>query len=239
LAIALFPPALGAKEAGPATPAHFQNQVRPLLTKYCYKCHGVKPKGDLRLDTLAVPHDFEARHEWDRVYAALDGRDMPPEDHPQPTPEERQLILTAVAKGLRQSHRPILVRRLSMDEIANTLADLFSLDVQTVVPLLPGEGQQGTFDHVAQRSGLTADNHLALVDGFDRLLARLMDVRDRPQPSTRTINPLKQFNPKNGKGPFLQGTRSVLFALPLYRPGHLSVAVTGCDADVAERRTGS
>ena len=35
--------------------AVYQADVRPLLQKYCFECHGAtKPKGDIRLDTLSI-----------------------------------------------------------------------------------------------------------------------------------------------------------------------------------------
>jgi hypothetical protein len=38
-----------------ADAGHFDDQVRPLLVKYCQECHsGEKPKGDFRVDRLSA-----------------------------------------------------------------------------------------------------------------------------------------------------------------------------------------
>src|SRR5688572_28892555 len=69
--------------------AAFQTRVQPLLTKYCFSCHGEKKKGELDLriysDAASVQRD---RAVFQKVLKNLQSHEMPPENRPQPTPEE-------------------------------------------------------------------------------------------------------------------------------------------------------
>jgi len=73
--------------------AAFQTRIKPLLSKYCFGCHGEKKKGDLDLrvytDEASVLRD---RKTFAKVAKNLQAHEMPPEKKPQPTPEERELI---------------------------------------------------------------------------------------------------------------------------------------------------
>src|SRR6188472_4010954 len=74
----------------------FDTQFRPLLTNHCVSCHsGDKPKGNLRLDNLAVDlADDDARKHWTAVVERLQAGDMPPKEKPRP-PEKDVAALTA------------------------------------------------------------------------------------------------------------------------------------------------
>src|SRR5258708_9952219 len=69
--------------------ADFQKDIKPLLSQYCYGCHGEKKKGDLDLriyvDEASVIKDQKV---WEKVIKNLTAHEMPPEKKPQPTPEE-------------------------------------------------------------------------------------------------------------------------------------------------------
>src|SRR5687768_2228221 len=69
-------------------------QVRPLLEKYCYGCHGEeKQKGDLSLQVFKDEAEArKARPTWEKVLHNIQSREMPPENKPQPSDEERSLI---------------------------------------------------------------------------------------------------------------------------------------------------
>src|SRR2546428_10218058 len=78
----------------------FQQQVQPLLSRYCYGCHGEKKKGDLDLRIYADDASAaRAQPVFEKVLKNLQAHEMPPENKPQPTPAERVLI-TAWATAL-------------------------------------------------------------------------------------------------------------------------------------------
>jgi len=67
---------------GPGRAASFEKDVRPLLEKYCYECHGNgRHKGDVTLDsdqTLAAIH-LNAK-KWETVMERVHTQEMPPDD---------------------------------------------------------------------------------------------------------------------------------------------------------------
>ena len=104
--------------------------VQTLLKKYCAECHGKKTQeGNLRIDRLdqdIVGGDDADR--WHEVLNRLNVGEMPPEDKPQPTLQEREAItewLTTSLKKAAQARRAnggqIVLRRLNRREYGLSL----------------------------------------------------------------------------------------------------------------------
>src|SRR3954451_16120002 len=75
----------------------FDQKVKPLLAEYCYGCHGEKKKGDLDLRIYAEAEPTaKDRAVFEKVLKHLQSHEMPPENKPQPTPSERDLIVNWV-----------------------------------------------------------------------------------------------------------------------------------------------
>src|SRR3954470_15432424 len=89
-------------DPAPASPATYEKDVRPLLETYCYKCHGpAKTKGDVNLARFAdVPSIQRDPKLWRNVLTQLNDRNMPPENKPQPTDEERARLVDWVQHTL-------------------------------------------------------------------------------------------------------------------------------------------
>lgn len=107
----------------------FDRQVRPVLAKYCFGCHGEK-KQSAKLNLSSVSAEAEPR-KWQHVWERLRGRQMPPADQPQPTADERERLLDWIeakfAKhtlGGRPDPGPLRPRRLNVREHMNTFRDL-------------------------------------------------------------------------------------------------------------------
>src|SRR5438094_2465760 len=117
--------------------AAFQAQVKPLLSKYCFGCHGEKKKGDLDLrvytDATAVLRD---RNTFAKVMKNLQANEMPPEKKPQPTPEEREIITAWIQAEIfkcdcdHPDPGRVTIRRLNRAEYNNTIRDLVGVDFQ-------------------------------------------------------------------------------------------------------------
>src|SRR6185312_10523883 len=115
----------------------FQAQVKPLLSKYCFGCHGEKKKGDLDLriyeSEASVLRD---RKVFEKVIKNLHAHEMPPEKKPQPTPKERELITTWVESEIfkcdcdHPDPGRVTIRRLNRAEYNNTIRDLVGVDFQ-------------------------------------------------------------------------------------------------------------
>ena len=94
---------LGAQSVG--LQGTFAKSATPVLNQFCFKCHSSKrAKGDINLKTLAGSAQFAADfRSWELVVAALEEREMPPEDEPQPSDEQRQQLAQAIKDELRHT----------------------------------------------------------------------------------------------------------------------------------------
>ena len=111
-------------------------QVQPLLAKYCYQCHGDKPKvkGKVNLKELATRSDYLKDVKVSRLGAeAVSYGEMPPEDEEQPSTTERRKIVSflygVVDEYARKntSLEPVVMRRLNRYEYNNAVRDLLQL----------------------------------------------------------------------------------------------------------------
>jgi hypothetical protein len=94
-------------------PVDFEKQVRPLLTRTCFRCHGdEKQRGSLRLDQRAAalqggdsgqpaikPHDPAGSFLMQRITATELKVRMPPRDDPSLTAAEIALLRRWIAEG--------------------------------------------------------------------------------------------------------------------------------------------
>src|SRR5204863_733758 len=114
----------------------FESQVKPLLSRYCFGCHGAgKKKGDITLDQWsneAAAIGDQAL--WQRVLKKVQDGEMPPENKPQPSALERarftKWIETKVFQCDCEHPDPgrAPMRRLNRAEYNNTIRDLLGVD---------------------------------------------------------------------------------------------------------------
>ncbi len=142
------------------TPA-FETDVRPLLKTYCFDCHNPsKRRGGLDLaeiETAAAASASEKGEMWDAVGERVTAKEMPPGKSKQPSDAEKKVILEWVkahkaerdkwaslsrAEKEKLSAAAPRSRRLSRTEYANTVRDLFGIDLQAG-DALPSEGGGG------------------------------------------------------------------------------------------------
>ena len=109
----------------------FAKQVRPLLGEYCYGCHGEKKKGglDFRIYTDEST-TLRDRQIFEKVLAKLQAHEMPPENKPQPSAAECQLITNWVSSCFfncdcdHPDPGRVTIRRLNRTEYNNTIREL-------------------------------------------------------------------------------------------------------------------
>ena len=127
-------------------------EIRPILEKYCFKCHGEKKqKGDIRLDTYLTGLDvLKDRKVWLSVLEQLEEREMPPEDPVPREDEYRKLIDWVDAAGNQINWDSIkhpghvTLPRLTQVEYNHTIRDLLGLDLEPGRNFSPdGEGRSG------------------------------------------------------------------------------------------------
>lgn len=130
---ALLATVLTVSGGAPASP-DFSKSIEPLLERYCYSCHGAKRKGDLDLrlypDAAAAKRAPEV---FAKVLKYLEAHEMPPENRPQPTPAERELLTKWIDEtilGCDCNHPDpgrVTIRRLNRAEYNNTIRDLMGV----------------------------------------------------------------------------------------------------------------
>ncbi len=126
----------------------FKQHAEKFVKQYCVECHGNRrSKAGLNLEVaLRKPGDPAFSRKWMECIANVNALDMPPDDADQPSEEERQRFLDALAKIKYLSARdpgPFVIRRLTKTEFGNTLHDLFDVDASVAAELpdeVPGEG---------------------------------------------------------------------------------------------------
>jgi len=119
--------------------APFNAVIAPLFQKNCIQCHGKdgNVKGKVNLLDLATVDDLTADPEFlqDILYALEDG-EMPPEDEPQPSAHQKELLIAALDKLLQtatESNKTIPstpIRRMTRFQYSNAVEDLFELKVR-------------------------------------------------------------------------------------------------------------
>ena len=167
----------------------FSDAVQPLLTKYCHDCHGADlQRGNMRIDVLnpdmTVGDDAPV---WHEVLNALNAGEMPPNEKPQPSLAERDILVAWLTEGLeaaaeakKDDANPVL-RRLTKQQYTNTLKDLLGIDVDFGAPL-PDDGKSAMgFDNsasVLQTSPLHLDNYQAIAHAA---LDKALSIGPRPE----------------------------------------------------------
>ena len=137
-----------------AQAATFEKDVRPLLTRYCYTCHGNGAKsGGVALDayktTDAVDKDLLT---WQTVLERVRAREMPPDTAKmQPSDAERDAIGSWIETelGRHAAARPTLIRRLNRAEYNNTIRDLVGVDFHPADDF-PADNSGYGFDNIGE-----------------------------------------------------------------------------------------
>ena len=168
----------------------YVKSIQPILKKYCLECHSKKAhKGDLdleRFDSLAaIRKDLKP---WQHMIEQVEVGEMPPKGKPQPTADERKLLLSWVRGMLDAEARArigdpghVPLRRLSNAEYDGTMSDLTGVDLKPTREF-PADGAAGEgftnaaeslsdvtptlFTRYLDAAKTIADHAVLLPDGF-------------------------------------------------------------------------
>lgn len=154
----------------------FERELRPIIAKYCLRCHGSElQEGDLRIDQLnpdlvnGKGADF-----WHEVLNQLNEGEMPPEGEPQLSRKELTAITTWLEAELKKAAARRnsaggrqLMRRMSRYEYQYTLEDLLgiALDYSDQIPGdLSGEDGLMTNASLLGMSPVLMQSYLAVAE---------------------------------------------------------------------------
>ena len=137
----------------------FADKATPLLSKYCYDCHGAKKqKGGIEVHQITSTEAAFRHHRFlENIARQVEDGEMPPDDEDVlPTDAERAALvdeIRSVLAKLETGNFPrnpgrTTVRRLNRNEYNNTVRDLFGIDFQPGKDF-PSDGAGGEgFDNV-------------------------------------------------------------------------------------------
>jgi hypothetical protein len=133
----------------------FNKEIRPLLEKYCYDCHGEgEKKGNIAFDELKTQQDLlQNRELWWKVLKNVRSGIMPPQNKPHPEGADKQLLASWIkydAFGIDAENPDpgrVTIRRLNRVEYRNTIRDLMGVDYNTTEEFPPDDTGYG-FDTI-------------------------------------------------------------------------------------------
>ena len=117
----------------------FEETILPILQASCIKCHGKeKIKGEVDFSKITTQVDADSQFElWETVTEVIMANEMPPEDNPPLSAEEKKLVLKWYEEQLKTpiEAKPGIykTRRLSGPEYRNTLRSLFGFDLEVAI----------------------------------------------------------------------------------------------------------
>jgi hypothetical protein len=135
--------------------AHFHKTIQPILSEYCYDCHGDgMSKGGVAFDEFKSDDALLAKRElWWAVLKNLRAGLMPPQKKARPSGEERGLLeqwIKYEAFGIDPKNPDpgrITLRRLNRVEYRNTIRDLMGIDFKADEEFPPDDTGYG-FDNI-------------------------------------------------------------------------------------------
>jgi hypothetical protein len=147
------------KKAKDDPPKEYEEKILPLLAKYCHKCHdATKKKGELDLTSFKTPEQVAASLEnWQKAIERVNAFEMPPEKSAQPSHDEKALLIRwfgKIPKGKLDCNQIatdrtqrfyrgyVMSRRLNRTEYANSVRDLFGIDLDAGRSI-PADGSAG------------------------------------------------------------------------------------------------
>lgn len=155
----------------------FTGEIRPILEKYCFECHGPeKHKGDLILTTYTnYTQVTEARETWQKVLEMVQAFEMPPKgkkelnfgDHGKllrwlrrlPKPERPDCDQIASDRTANFYKGYVMSRRLNRAEYHNTMRDLLGVELH-LEHLLPADGGGGEGFDTSGNALFTSSIHI-------------------------------------------------------------------------------
>ncbi len=166
LGAALLAPAPSARAQAPVDhEAVFTQQLRPLFTRHCGKCHSTaEAKGDLDLERFdrfaAIRREPDV---WRAVLDQLASGEMPPAKAPQPGAAEREQMLAGVRALLAELARaqagdpgPVVLRRLDNAAFTYAVRDLTGVATLDPAREFPVDGAAGEgFTNVGNALGMS------------------------------------------------------------------------------------
>lgn len=201
----------------------FETQIVPILTTYCYECHGGGEKeGDLALDQFSTKDQALARSDvWWNVLKNVRSQLMPPAGYDRPSPTEAAILANWIKFRAFQIDPAnvdpgrMAVRRLNRTEYGNTVSDLMGIRFDATILFPPDDSGFG-FDNVGDALSFSP-----LL--MEKYLHAAQSIVDRAIPKATWVMPAQEFSGRDFRdtGANVSGDR-----LSSTKPAHLKRTVT-------------
>ena len=132
-----------------ATAAQFHDEVLPILSENCFRCHGEKDKGDLRLNSREgalksiVPGDAEASELITRIVTDDEDDRMPPTDEGL-SPDQVKRLRDWIESGAKWPARPVSPEEVAKPDLVSDAAFLRRVWLDTL-GIQPSETEASAF----------------------------------------------------------------------------------------------
>jgi mono/diheme cytochrome c family protein len=141
--------------AEPKGATQFHKQIEPILSQFCFECHGNGSKrGGVAFDQFQSESALlENRDVWWRALKMLRAGIMPPKNKPRPSPEQIDQIARWIKTSVFQINPKdpdpgrVTVHRLNRIEYRNTIRDLMGVQFNTDVEFPADDAGHG-FDNI-------------------------------------------------------------------------------------------
>ena len=209
-----------------ATP-DFQRDVQPILTKYCYDCHGDgMSKGKVAFDEFKSHDELLGKHDlWLAVLKNVRAGVMPPEKKPHPTADEKKVLehwIKSAAFRIDPANPDpgrVTVRRLNRIEYRNTIRELMGIDFNTEVEFPPDDTGHG-FDNIGDV--LTVSPML-----LEKYITAAKTVVETAVPSVSRVVREQHINGKQFTGEANPEPGDGGLSLSYYKPATVKKTVSG------------
>ncbi|GAA4237637.1 hypothetical protein GCM10022291_24990 [Postechiella marina] len=174
---------------------HYANNIKPIMDKYCYDCHGPdKQKGSVRLDRLNWDMVKGADAEsWHSALDMINSGEMPPKKKPQLTAKERKEVVNWITNSLehaakaKNSNAKEVTRRLTKSQYTNSLNEILGLPIN-FGSVLPDDGKSKMG---FTNNGETLQISSLHIDYYQKIARNALDKAivfgDKPEPKIYKI----------------------------------------------------
>jgi mono/diheme cytochrome c family protein len=169
----------------------FDKDVLPVFKTHCITCHGPeKQESGIRLDNLSTDliNDRAAAENWHEVLNVLKSGEMPPEDKPQLTVQQLQILTTWVSDAVqhaiesgRDTSGRVVLRRLNRLEYQNTMFDLLGLEMDYTRDLPPDSVSEDGFTNDGSSLNMSAMQLEYYLDTARRAFDRVIVSGEEPE----------------------------------------------------------
>lgn len=169
------------------------------MQTHCIGCHGEeKQKGDRRFDRLTLDfEDHDSAWDWEEILDLLNLGEMPPEDEPQPSIDEKLAMIKWITGELDRAHAKraeeerTTLRRLNAFEYSNTIRDLLHLNLDSFDPTgeFPPDEEHDGFKNLGKT--LVLSDHLLekYLGAASQSLDKAIRFEEKPDPIAEVFVP--------------------------------------------------